>query len=145
MVYGNLAWARQAATDFVSNQYLQALPDYNFALTNYLNTDHEQTVTASVGGSYMIWENIRASADFIYGSGLRDGDNNSMHLPGYTQVNLGFAREFQLPDWKPFTVRFDVVNLFDHVYEIRDGTGIGVFAPQYGPRRGFFVGLSQKF
>jgi outer membrane receptor protein involved in Fe transport len=42
-------------------------------------------------------------------------------------------------------VRFDVVNLFDHVYELRDGTGIGVFAPQWGPRRGFFIGLSQKF
>ncbi len=45
---------------------------------------------------------------------------------------------------KPLTLRFDVVNLFDSVYEIRDGSGIGVFAPQFGPRRGFFVGLSQK-
>jgi hypothetical protein len=41
-------------------------------------------------------------------------------------------------------VRFDVVNLFDKIYEIRDGSGIGVFAPQFGPRRGFFVGISQK-
>ncbi len=50
-----------------------------------------------------------------------------------------------VPDWKPFTLRFDVVNLFDHIYELRDGTAIGVFAPQYGPRRGFFLGYSQKF
>jgi outer membrane receptor protein involved in Fe transport len=42
-------------------------------------------------------------------------------------------------------VRFDVVNLFDQSYEIRDGSGIGVFAPQFGPRRGYFVGLTQKF
>ena len=28
-------------------------------------------------------------------------------------------------------------------YEIRDGTGVGVGAPQFGARRGFFVGLSQ--
>jgi hypothetical protein len=28
------------------------------------------------------------------------------------------------------TVRFDVVNLFDTIYLIRDGSGIGVFAPQ---------------
>jgi hypothetical protein len=28
------------------------------------------------------------------------------------------------------TVRFDVVNLFDTVYFIRNGSGIGVFAPQ---------------
>ncbi len=33
------------------------------------------------------------------------------------------------------TVRFDVINLLDTVYFIRDGSGIGVFAPQYGPRR----------
>lgn len=40
-------------------------------------------------------------------------------------------------------MRFDIINLFDHVYEIRDGSGIGVFAPQYGPRRGYFLGLKQ--
>jgi hypothetical protein len=43
------------------------------------------------------------------------------------------------------TARFDFVNVFDSVYLIRDGSGIGVFAPQYGPCRGFFVGLSKKF
>jgi hypothetical protein len=34
--------------------------------------------------------------------------------------------------------------MFDPVSFIR-GTGIGVFAPQYGPRRGYFLGLSKKF
>jgi outer membrane receptor protein involved in Fe transport len=43
------------------------------------------------------------------------------------------------------TVRFDIVNLFDDVYQIRSGTGIGVFAPQYGPRRGYFLGVAKKF
>jgi opacity protein-like surface antigen len=41
-------------------------------------------------------------------------------------------------------VRFDVVNVTDNIYEIRDGSGVGVFAPQFGPRRGYFIGLSQK-
>ena len=45
---------------------------------------------------------------------------------------------------KPTSLRFAVVNLFDSVYDIRDDSGIGVFAPQFGPRRGFFVGMSQK-
>lgn len=144
-VYGNLAWARQVAAQFVSNQYLQSLDDYNFALTHFIPTDHSQTLTASAGASYLVWEGARASIDMIYGSGLRNGDHNSTHLPGYTQVNLGLSHEFVLSDWSPFTVRFDVVNLFDHVYELRDGSGIGVFAPQFGPRRGFFAGLSQKF
>ncbi|MBS0250960.1 MAG: hypothetical protein JSR78_07830, partial [Proteobacteria bacterium] len=58
---------------------------------------------------------------------------------------IGISHEFDNWFAKPTTVRFDVVNLFDQVYEIRDGEGIGVFAPQYGPRRGYFVGVSQKF
>ena len=70
----------------------------------------------------------------------------SATVPQYTQFNVGIAREFLLPDDpKPMTVRFDIINLFDTVYQIRSGTGIGVFAPQYGPRRGFFAGVSKKF
>jgi outer membrane receptor protein involved in Fe transport len=81
----------------------------------------------------------------VYGSGLRSGDANIGTVPPYTQVNASIKREFLLPnDPLPMTVRFDVVNLFDSVYEIRDGSGIGVFAPQFGPRRGFFLGLSKK-
>jgi len=38
-----------------------------------------------------------------------------------------------------------VINLFDEKYEIRDGTGVGVGAPQFGPRRGFFAGLTKSF
>jgi outer membrane receptor for ferrienterochelin and colicins len=38
-----------------------------------------------------------------------------------------------------------VINLFDKSYEIRSGTGIGVFAPQYGARRGVFFGLAKDF
>ncbi len=145
LVYGNLAYARQVATQFVSNQYLISADDYIYALTHYIPTDHDQTLTASAGVSYPVWDHTKASLDMIYGSGLREGAHNLMHLPAYSQFNLGLAHEFILPDWKPFTVRFDVVNLFDEVYELRNGTGIGVFAPQWGPRRGFFVGFSQKF
>jgi outer membrane receptor protein involved in Fe transport len=39
-------------------------------------------------------------------------------------------------------MRFDVINLFDTAYQIRSGSG--VFAPQCGPRRGYFVGVSKK-
>ena len=145
LIYGNLAVARQVATQFVSNQYLQSMSDYNYVLSNYIATDHDQRLSASAGISYPVWDHTKASLDMIYGSGLRSGDHNSTTLPGYSQFNLGLSHEFVLPDWKPFTVRFDVVNLFDNIYELRDGSGIGVFAPQWGPRRGFFVGFSQKF
>jgi hypothetical protein len=47
----------------------------------------------------------------IFASGLLSGDANIGHEPFYTQVNVGIAREFLLPDDpKPMTVRFDVVS-----------------------------------
>jgi hypothetical protein len=35
--------------------------------------------------------------------------------------------------------------MFDAVSFIRGHTGIGVVAPQYGPRCAFFLGVSKKF
>jgi outer membrane receptor protein involved in Fe transport len=163
--YANVAVAQQRASDPVSNQYLfgnTPLPDLGglsqlaYLQTHFIYTDHNQFVTASAGAIYqfcgrpailgeMTWCGTKLSADMIYGSGLRNGDANIGTVPAYTQVNVGIKREFLLPnDPKPMTIRFDVVNLFDSVYEIRDGSGIGVFAPQFGPRRGFFLGLSKK-
>jgi len=51
---------------------------------------------------------------------------------------------FHITDSSTLTARVDVINAFDRVYEIRDGTGVGVGAPQFGPRRGFFIGLSKS-
>jgi outer membrane receptor protein involved in Fe transport len=142
--WGNLAWAKQVATNIVSNQFLFAQDELNYIATHYIYTDHAQVLTGSAGASYL-WNGTRFSASMIYGSGLRSGFANTDHLPSYTQVNVGVSHDFNIvaPN-KPTTVRFDVVNLFDKIYEIRDGSGIGVFAPQFGPRRGFFVGVSQK-
>jgi outer membrane receptor protein involved in Fe transport len=143
-IYGNLAWAQQQGTDIVSNQYLFDSTRLQYILTNYIFTDHTQILTGSAGASYL-WNGTRFSASMIYGSGLRSGFANTDHVPSYTQVNLGISHDFNIvsPN-KPTTVRFDVVNLFDTIYEIRDGSGIGVFAPQYGPRRGFYLGFTQK-
>ncbi len=143
-IYGNVASARQVGTNIVSNQYLFDPVRLAYISSNYINTDHTQLLTASAGASYL-WNGTRFSATMIYGSGLRSGFANTSHVPSYTQVNLGLSHEYLLPGWtKPTTVRFDVVNLFDKIYEIRDGSGIGVFAPQFGPRRGFYAGISQK-
>jgi outer membrane receptor protein involved in Fe transport len=142
--YANVAWAKQIATNIVSNQFLFGQDELDYIATHYIYTDHAQVLTASAGASYL-WNGTRFSASMIYGSGLRSGFANTDHLPSYTQVNVGLSHDFNIfaPN-KPTTVRFDVVNLFDKIYEIRNGSGIGVFAPQFGPRRGFFVGISQK-
>jgi outer membrane receptor protein involved in Fe transport len=142
--YANLAWAQQLGTDIVSNQYLFDPERLAFIADHFVFTDHTQILTGSAGASYL-WNGTRFSASVIYGTGLRSGFANTDHVPSYTQVNTGISHELLFPGWtKPTTLRFDIVNLFDKIYEIRDGSGIGVFAPQFGPRRGFFVGVSQK-
>jgi outer membrane receptor protein involved in Fe transport len=142
--YGNLAWGRQRATKVISNQFLFGADEFPYIATNYIYTDHAQTWTGSAGASYR-WLGTLVSADLIYGGGLRSGFANTDHVAPYTQVNLGLSREFSTPWGKPVTLRFDVVNLLDYPYAIRGGSGIGVFAPQYAPRRGFFAGLKQEF
>ena len=49
-----------------------------------------------------------------------------------------------MPFLKRTELRLDVLNLFDKSYQIRDGSGIGVGAPQYGLRRTILTGLSQR-
>ena len=141
--YGNLAWARQIATNIVSNQYLFGADELAYIASHYINTDHAQQWTGSAGASYL-WQGTRFSASMVYGSGLRSGFANTDHVAPYATANIGISHEIKQPDGKPVTVRFDVVNVFDTIYELRDGSGIGVFAPQYGERRGYFVGISKK-
>jgi outer membrane receptor protein involved in Fe transport len=165
--YFNYAIGKEKAMGPVSNQYLfdnttplaalGGLTAYQYAATQWITTDHNQDQTASAGIIYKFcgraaapgenvwdWCGTKFTADMIYGSGFRQGDDNIDHLPAYAQFNAGISHEFATPDGKPLTLRFDVVNLLDTIYEIRSGTGIGVFAPQWGPRRGYFFGVSKK-
>ena len=144
--YGNFAAGSAEGRDIVSSQFSFSPDDLAFIKDHFIHLDHDQTYSASAGVSYLI-DRTRLSADLIYGSGLRaDGDfPNSHSLPDYAQVNLGISQDFDLPAVGALAVRFDVINLFDEKYEIRDGTGVGVGAPQFGPRRGFFAGLTKSF
>ena len=51
---------------------------------------------------------------------------------------------FTLPTAGTLEARFDVINVLGTDYVLRDGTGVGVFARQFGPPRGFFGGLSRS-
>jgi outer membrane receptor protein involved in Fe transport len=142
--YANFSYNITEATDAVSNQYLLDAATYDYLLNHYHYTDDMQLMTGSAGASYL-WDKTLFTANLIYGSGLRSGFANVDHTTPYASVNLGVSRELQaIPGDKPITVRFDIVNVFDQIYELRDGTGIGVFAPQFGPRRGYYIGISQK-
>jgi outer membrane receptor protein involved in Fe transport len=130
----------------VSNQYLIGDPvELAYLATTYTYASDAQTVTASTGASYR-WHGLLASIDGFYGSGLRAGFANQQHSPGYVQWNAALGRDFDPWDnSKPLTVRLSVINLFDRSYVLREATGIGEFAPQYGPRRGLFLELTQQF
>jgi outer membrane receptor protein involved in Fe transport len=142
--YANFAFNITRAVDPVSNQYLLDPDEFAFLLTHYHYTDDMQMLTGSAGASYR-WNQTLFSMNMKYGSGLPTGFANSAFNEPYVTANLGITHEVQaFSVAEPLTVRFDVVNLFDKIYAIRDGSGIGVFAPQYGQRRGFYVGLSQK-
>jgi outer membrane receptor for ferrienterochelin and colicins len=150
--YGNLAFQSAKGKHVESSQFNFTAQQLAYIEDNYIHLDHEERVSASGGVAYQ-WNKTRASVDAIFGTGLRDDlvlpDGfdipNGDHTPSYTQVNLGLTHTFDIGGPGPLTARFDVINLFDKVYEIRSGTGVGVFAPQYGPRRGFFGGLSMSF
>ena len=141
--YANLALSRARAKDIISSQFNFDPADLAYIAAHRIFLDHDQTRTASAGAAWRLGT-TRLSADVIYGSGLRrDGDvPNGARMPAYAQVNLGVLHTFAAAG---LTVRADVINLFDARYQIRDGTGVGVGAPQWGPRRGVFAGLSKSF
>jgi len=146
VAYANLSANRTRAKDVVSNQYLFTDPaEFAYLSSHYIYTDDDQSYSASAGASYR-WETTLASIDALYGSGLRTDFANLDHVPAYVQVNAAVAHDFAAGmARKPLTVRLSVINLLDRSYLLRSGTGIGEFAPQYGPRRGFFIGIAQAF
>jgi outer membrane receptor for ferrienterochelin and colicins len=150
--YANVAIQRAIGKDIVTGQFNFAADDLDYIASHYIHLDHEQQVTASAGASYE-WQGTRVSGDVLVGSGLRrdlvlpngQGIPNGDRLPYYTQVNLGVSHDFDRQGLKGLSARFDVINALDKKYEIRDGTGIGVGAPQFGPRRGYFGGVTVAF
>ena len=150
--YGNVAFQRAIGKQFESSQFNFAPEDLTYVASHYIHLDHEKAMTISGGAAYA-WHGTRVSGDLLVGSGLRasldlpNGTSipNGAHLPYYRQVNLGASHAFDGEGISGLSVRLDVINAFDQKYQIRNGTGVGVGAPQYGPRRGYFVGVSQAF
>ncbi|HEY1992717.1 MAG TPA: TonB-dependent receptor [Gammaproteobacteria bacterium] len=142
--YFNLAYGRALGNQVVSGQYNFDPAELAYIQDHYVHLDHDQTWTAS-GGISHVWAGTRFSLDGVFGSGLRAGFANTGSLPSYAQFDVAATRSVQLGGFGELGVRLAIVNLLDRIYEIRDGSGIGVGAPQYGPRRGFYLGLTKTF
>jgi outer membrane receptor protein involved in Fe transport len=145
--YGNFSYVQTWAKniDSVENEF----PNNELAYlsANDIQLDHQGRYTGSGGVSYAFLKDTRVYTDFLYGNGLRAGFANLEQLPAYWTDNVGVEHVWHLHSAgiSELKLRFDCLNLFDEVYEIRNGTGLGIAAPAYGPRRAFYAGITAVF
>lgn len=143
--YANAALSRATGRDIISGEFQFSPDELAYIAAHDVHLDHDQTLTASTGLSCKLDPRTLLYAEILYGSGLRRGFANTSHLPAYHPLNLGASRSFAAGGGRLVRVRLDLVNVFDEVYELRDGSGIGVGAPQYGQRRGLYGTVTLVF
>ncbi|HXI84433.1 MAG TPA: TonB-dependent receptor [Verrucomicrobiae bacterium] len=150
-MYANVAVSRAQGKNWSSSQFLFDPGDAAYVKTHWIYLDHDQTVSGSFGASYFWKESIggtRVYVDALYGSGLRTdapGVPNGATVPAYYSVNLGVEQSFNVGKKQSLKARLDVVNVTDNVYELRDGSGVGVNAAAFGIRRGIFGSIGYAF
>jgi hypothetical protein len=146
-VYGNYSYVQTWVQDFDSVENEFPNTELGYLTTNHMQLDHQGRFTGSGGVSYDLLKNLRAHADFLYGSGLRAGFANMVELSPYCPVNVGieYTWDMRAAGIRQLKLRFDCLNILDEPYELRNGTGVGIAAPAYGPRRAFFGGLTAVF
>jgi outer membrane receptor protein involved in Fe transport len=138
--YENFAYSVAQGTQVESGQFNFAPDELKFINSHYIFLDHDQTFTNSAGAVYNL-KGYTFSVDGIYGSGLRTGFANTGNLPYYIQVDAGITKRIALANAGAIELRGAIVNLNDHIYQVRNGSGIGVFAAQFGPRRALYGGI----
>jgi outer membrane receptor protein involved in Fe transport len=114
--------------------------EVSFIANHWVTLDDDQMFVGSGGASYQLWGYL-LTADGIWGSGYRRGFANSGELPPILQFNAAVVRSFRIPGIGNVEGRVSLINVFDHTYQIRNGSGIGVFSPTYGPRRALYAGI----
>jgi outer membrane receptor protein involved in Fe transport len=151
-LYANVANSRAIGKDIVSSQFDFSAAELAYISNHWIYLDHNQTWTGSGGAAYTAFKDTqfpaRFSADLIVGSGLRADSAtvpNGEALPGYYTINLSAVQTLNVGHLHGTQLRLDVINLLDRSYEIRNGTGVGVGAPQFGLRRTILAGVSQRF
>lgn len=151
-IYGNAAYSRAMGTDIISAQFNFAPDELAYIAQHYIHLDHDQTWTGSGGAAYTFNQGTkyqtRVSVDFIAQSGLRASTPtvpNGASLPEYAAINVSVVQKLDLGLGSGTELRLDVLNIGDAVYQIRNGTGVGVGAPQFGIRRTILAGLAQRF
>lgn len=145
--YFNASIGKAIGERIITSQYNFAPEDLAYVQTHYIFLDHDQKLTSSGGISYALNDSTKLGANYLFGSGLRkDGAvPNGASLPAYFQLNLNVSHEFTFDQFGKLHTQLALINALDRTYELRDGTGIGVGAPQFGPRRGLYLNLQKDF
>jgi hypothetical protein len=142
--------------DWSSAQFLFDPADIAYVKNHWIYLDHDQRVSGSFGASYL-WKrsdgSTRVYVDALYGSGLRtdataaDGTTipNGETVPSYYSVGIGVEEGFKFHGKERMRARLDLVNITDNIYELRDGSGVGVNAAQFGARFGVYGTLTYVF
>jgi outer membrane receptor protein involved in Fe transport len=145
--YFNFSYNRSVGKRIITGQYNFNPDDLAYIQDHFIHLDHDQKYTSSGGISYAFDDSTRVGANYLFGSGLRrDGIvPNGDTMPAYFQLNLSVAHDFNLTSVGATHAQFALINALDRTYQLRDGSGIGVGAPQFGPRRGVFLSLQQDF
>ncbi len=150
-LYGNVANSRAIGKDIASAQFNFSAPELAYIAQHYIHLDHDERWAGSGGLAYTALAAsetpARLSADMVVGSGLRAAGTvpNGRALPGYFTINLSAVQQVKTLLGRGTELRLDALNVLDRKYEIRDGTGVGVGAPQFGLRRTILAGITQKF
>jgi outer membrane receptor protein involved in Fe transport len=154
--YLNLAHSVAKGEDWSSAEFLFSPDDRAYARNHWIFLDHDQELSGSFGAAY-VWKEIagdtRVYVDSLYGTGLRadgrapDGTAipNGATVPAYYSISVGAEQGFKAGPHRQWKLRLDIVNITDKSYELRDGSGVGVNAAQYGMRRGIFGSTSYSF
>ncbi|MGN6227993.1 MAG: TonB-dependent receptor [Dyella sp.] len=145
--YFNLSASRAIGNRVITSQYNFAADDLAYVADHWIFLDHDQAYSSSGGISYALDEGTRVGADYLFGSGLRkDGSvPNGASLPAYFQLNLSLSHDFEFDTTGTLHTQLALINALDRTYQIRDGSGIGVGAPQFGPRRGVYLTVQKDF
>ena len=143
--YANLGLTHARARQVETGQFNFEQDELDYIASHWVHLDHEQKLSASAGFNVQLDQGYAVGASALFGSGLRNDFANTGHLPAYTTVNADLSKTFSVGEAGPIQARLSVVNLFDRQYQLRDGSGIGVGAPQFGERRGVLLSLSKDF
>lgn len=143
--YNNMALSRAQGKDIDSAQFNIDPAALAYTQGHYIYLDHDQRFSGSAGVSY-VWNGTTYALTDLYASGLRTDSAtvpNGDRLPFYNQLDASAQRSVNTPGLGKIDLRLTVINLLDRQYEIRDGDGVGVGAPQFGPRVGVFLGIKK--